>query len=55
MKINCDKKTLSWLNNHMGAQTTLVMCEECGLFYKPSFGHDCQKEAKLKEMRGEAE
>lgn len=42
-KINYDKATKKWLNNHIGQQTTVIMCDKCGLFYKPSLGHKCKE------------
>ena len=41
LKINYDKDTKKWLDNHIGQQTTVRMCDKCGLFYKPSLGHKC--------------
>ena len=43
-KINYDRATNTWFNNHISQQTTVCKCEECGLFYKPSLGHKCKKE-----------
>ena len=42
-KINYDKTTKDWLNKHIGYQTTVCMCQKCGLFYKASLGHKCKK------------
>lgn len=42
-KLNYDKATKDWLNKHIGYQTTVCMCENCGLFYKPSLGHKCKQ------------
>ena len=42
-KINYDKATRDWLNKNIGSQTTVCLCEKCGLFYKPSLGHKCKE------------
>lgn len=41
-----DKKTIEWLSNHPGAETTVSKCPKCGLYYKPILGHKCKKESK---------
>lgn len=40
-KVNYDENTKKYLDNHIGQQTTVCMCNKCGLFYKPSLGHKC--------------
>lgn len=42
-KVNYDKETKKWFNNHFGQQTTVCLCDKCGLFYKPSLGHKCKE------------
>ena len=37
-----DKETEKWFKNHPDAQTTVMQCDKCGLFYKPSLGHKCK-------------
>lgn len=39
-----DTETQKWFNGHTFNQTTVCKCEKCGLFYKPSLGHKCNKE-----------
>lgn len=43
MKSKYDKRTQLWFDFHPFAQTTVMRCEWCGLFYKPSLGHTCKK------------
>ena len=38
-----DKETEKWFQSHIGYQTTVCICEKCGLFYKPMLGHKCKK------------
>ena len=42
MKAKYDYKTLKWLRNHIGWQTTVCKCEKCNLYYKSSLGHECK-------------
>ena len=44
-----DSKTEKWFKMHMNAQTTVIKCEKCGLFYKPSLGHKCKKERGVEQ------
>ena len=37
-----DRRTREWFANHILETTTVEQCEECGLFYKPSLGHECE-------------
>lgn len=46
MKARFDEPTKKWFANHIGAQTTVMRCPECGLYYKPSLGHKCKKVKK---------
>lgn len=41
-RIKYDKRTRAWFSEHFGVQTTVEQCKECGLFYKPSLGHECE-------------
>ena len=39
-----DKETKKWfIGKPWGTQTTVCRCNKCGLFYKPSLGHKCEK------------
>lgn len=38
-----DSRTGKWFRSHPGAETTVVKCKECGLYYKPILGHTCRK------------
>lgn len=53
MKVNFDEETQKWFNkqqcNGITTQTTVELCDKCGLFYKPSLGHKC----KTKEYNNE--
>lgn len=40
--IRCDPVTAAWFAKHRDAQTTVVQCEKCGLFYKALLGHKCK-------------
>ena len=37
-----DKRTQWWFANHILETTTVEQCKKCGLFYKPSLGHECE-------------
>ncbi len=39
--ITMDAQTKAWFKEHPGAQTTVMCCEMCGLWYKPDLGHKC--------------
>lgn len=41
-----DAETRKWFQNHIGAQTTVMCCEKCGLWYKPILGHKCKKKGE---------
>lgn len=41
--VKYDNPTSKWFENHIGEQTTVCKCDKCGLFYKPSLGHKCNK------------
>lgn len=40
-EVKYDSKTKSWFEKHLLVETTVIRCELCGLFYKPSLGHKC--------------
>ena len=42
-KVKVDNRTKKWCREHIGYQTTMVQCEKCGLYYKPSLGHKCKE------------
>ena len=44
MKVKFDSTTKKWFAAHPLAQTTVMCCPDCGLYYKPSLGHKCKKE-----------
>ena len=37
-----DSTTKKWFEKHLFVETTVVQCESCGLFYKPSLGRKCR-------------
>ena len=37
-----DVATRNWFKQHPFNQTTVMRCEHCGLYYKPSLGHKCK-------------
>lgn len=41
-RICCDPRTKRWFRERWSVETTLVKCEACGLYYKPSLGHKCK-------------
>lgn len=46
--IKYDSTTKKWFDSlpittRLTIQTTVMQCEECGLWYKPSLGHTCKK------------
>ena len=44
--IRFDRETEKWMQRHVGWETTLAMCEDCEMYYKPELGHKCLKRAK---------
>lgn len=42
-----DPKTAKWMHDHYTQETTVAMCNACGLFYKPELGHECKKLPRL--------
>lgn len=45
-RITMDAETKKWFKDNPGAQTTVMRCEKCGLWYKPMLGHDCKKKGE---------
>lgn len=48
-RVELDPDTKAWFKTHPGAQTTVIQCPKCGLYYKPSLGHktrNCRKPMK---------
>ena len=41
-RVDCDPQTAEWIDQHVGVQTTLDKCKNCGLYYKPTLGHKCK-------------
>ena len=37
-----DKATEKWFREHPHNETTVMQCDKCGLFYKPSLEHNCK-------------
>ena len=46
-KIKFDKQTKKWFAKNFLGQTTVMKCEKCGLFFKPSLGHKCKGEVMI--------
>lgn len=38
-RVKFDPETRKWFAQHLDAQTTVMKCERCGLYFKPSLGH----------------
>ena len=49
-RIRFDSRTTKWFQEQefkgLFTETTLARCEACGLYYKPSLGHDCKASRK---------
>ena len=45
-KIKYDKETKKWFVQNPSAETTVWKCSKCGLYFKPTLGHKCEKESK---------
>ena len=43
--IFCDRETQKWFERNIFAESTLMRCPKCGLYYKPELGHKCTKDA----------
>lgn len=43
-KLPLDKKTKKWFADHPALyyQASVVQCKKCGLWYRPSLGHECE-------------
>lgn len=41
--IGYDERTREWFRKNIDSETTVIRCEKCRLFYKPSIGHECQQ------------
>ena len=57
--IVCDKATNDWFKYNPDARTTVTQCTKCGLWYKPSLGHNCLRDGitkvKMSSVYGEME
>lgn len=50
IRVRYDYATEKWFKKHPMHQTTVMQCEVCGLYYKPSLGHRCKKkDAKVRK------
>lgn len=38
-RVRFDPETEKWFEKNRGAQTTVMKCERCGLYFKPILGH----------------
>ena len=54
-KLPLDKKTKEWLAKHpklympeLYIQCSVIQCKKCGLWYRPSLSHECEKERRIK-------
>lgn len=43
-----DAETRKWFKTRPWAQTTVMKCEQCGLYYKPELGHKCKVKGEKK-------
>lgn len=43
IRVRYDYATEKWFKKHPMHETTVMQCEACGLYYKPSLGHRCKK------------
>lgn len=41
-RVQFDAATRKWVKAHPFAQTTVMQCEKCGLYFKPILGHKCK-------------
>lgn len=41
MRAQFDGPARRWLSAHPLQETTVMRCEVCGKFYKPTLGHEC--------------
>lgn len=42
-RVKMDAATRKWFDKNPFAQTTVMRCECCGLYFKPELGHKCKK------------
>ena len=49
-----DADTQAWFDKNPDAQTTVMQCERCGLYYKPTLGHR-PKNCKVRVTKEEKE
>lgn len=50
--VRYDLETRKWfdslpLSERFIIETTVMRCDDCGLYYKPSLGHKCRKRGKF--------
>lgn len=53
-EVTFDPDTKAWFDQNPDAQTTVMKCERCGLYYKPILGHkpiNCKVRANKKETK----
>lgn len=43
IRVRYDYVTEKWFKKNPMNQTTVMQCEACGLYFKPSLGHRCKK------------
>lgn len=48
-RVKCDPVTDKWSKAHPDCVFTATQCKDCGLFYKPSLGHQCVGIGKERE------
>ena len=46
-RVKFDAETSKWFKKNWSAQTTVMKCEDCGLYYKPSLGHKCKVKGEV--------
>lgn len=51
MGVHFDKATEKWFREHPFNETTVMQCDKCGLFYKPSLGHICKTEKRVCDLK----
>lgn len=50
-KVEFDKATREWFESRPDVQTTVMRCDGCGLYFKPSLGHKCEVKKGKKYVR----
>ena len=48
-----DKETIKWFEKHPSEQSTVEKCPYCGLFFKPSLGHNCSRRGRKHGIEAE--